>query len=103
MCQADSLKGRTVYCAELASGWMMKDFDCYMESARAATAEFKCTPRCQKEWAFAKAKLPKCSQVVTSLPNRMLENVKTMFEDMSKDAKVDMSDLIKHLPQHRPS
>jgi hypothetical protein len=99
MCQSDVVRGKTFYCSELNQGGMMRDVDCFWERTRMQ----ECTPKCKKEWTFAKRVAPKCSKVLTDMPEHMMKNVKTMFEDMAKDAKIDMSDIVKHLPEHLPT
>jgi len=103
MCKSDSMQGKPYYCAELNSGLMFRDFDCFMEMKRASSPVATCTPKCVKEWQMAKEKMPKCSKIITDMSQQIFDNVKIMLGDLAKDAKIDMKKAIDSMPKHLPT
>lgn len=109
MCDSEIVDGKAYYCGELNADLMYKDFDCSMERMSAAQKHGaaqkpgECTPKCMQEWQVAKVKVPKCSNIVSSMTQQIYDNVKTLLKDIAADAKIDVKKILDNMPAHLPT
>lgn len=99
-CESDKVRidGKPLYCAEISSDVMYRDFDCFIEFKSAGVQ--KCTPKCTQEWQRLQAKSPTCSKIFNDQTTQLYQLMRSTMQSLAEQSNDEnFKKALEHMPK----